>query len=335
MSEKLPDHLLRRAYMDILRGYTKTAIDGFGEFYVKHLDLMSAEEIDERKLQHEEHAKSRGLPTEEDKIKDLKKDELWSDDKDRQIKDNQILIRSLKVTKSKFVLKADMDNVQREIENTEQELIKLSNERYELVGFTVESYAVKKINEFFIYTTSFKEKELKTRFFKKEDYDEFSERDIGILVGNYNSISNFYEEKNMKRIALSGFFLNSFYMCEDNPFTFYGKPVTELTFNQGELFGLGKYFKNILSELKHEPDPETMRDPDKLIELFNVSKNSDKIKEKMSDSDATTVVGATKEDLQRMGISSPQEDGAVSLSKAAAEKGGSLSMEELIKLHGA
>ena len=55
--------------MDILRGYTKTAIDGFGEFYVKHLDLISAEEIDERKLQHEEHAKSRGLPTEEDKIK--------------------------------------------------------------------------------------------------------------------------------------------------------------------------------------------------------------------------------------------------------------------------
>ncbi len=97
---------------------------------------------------------------------------------------------------------------------------------------------------------------------------------------------------------------------------------------------MGRYFKNILSDLKHDPDPEIMDDPDKLIEMFNVSKNSEKIKEKMSDSDATTVVGATQEDLERMGITSPHEDGAVSLSKAAAEKGGSLEMEDLMKLHG-
>ena len=77
-----------------------------------------------------------------------------------------------------------------------------------------------------------------------------------------------------------------------------------------------------------------MEDPEKLIELFNVSKNSEKIKQKMSDSDATTIVGATQEDLERMGITSPKQDGAVSLSKAAAEHGGSLNMEQLMKLHG-
>ena len=54
----------------------------------------------------------------------------------------------------------------------------------------------------------------------------------------------------------------------------------------------------------------------------------------MSDSDATTIVGATQEDLERMGITSPKQDGAVSLSKAAAEHGGSLNMEQLMKLHG-
>ena len=320
--------------MQIIRGYTKCNMDKFGEFYLKHLDIFSSEEIDEKKLFYEEHARTRGLPTEQEKIKDLKKEDLWSEEKENKIKDDQKLISSLKLTKSKFVLKADIENIQKEIEKTENELGELLYEKQELVGFTVESYAVKKINEFFIYTTSFKDADCKKPLFTEAEYEELSGVDIQALVNNYNKISESFNEKNMKRIALSGFFLNSFYLCKDSPFNLFGKPVLDLTFNQKELFSLGRYFKNILQELKHDPDEETMDDPDKLIELFNVSKNSESIKQKMTYSDATTVVGATQEDLERMGIRSPKEDGAVSLSKAAAEQGGSLDMEQLMKLHG-
>ena len=321
--------------MDVLRGYNKTSLNKFGDFYISHLDLFSSEEIDEKKLEYENHAKSRGLPTEEERIKDLKEEGEWSDEKEQKIKDTEILVRSLKVTKSKFVLKADIENIQNQINQSQKELFEILKERDDLLGFVVESYAIKKINEFFIYTTSFKDSESKQKLFTKYEFEELHEEEIYRLINNYNKVSSFYNDTNLKRIALSGFYLNSFYLCNDDPLVFFGKPIVELTFNQNELFSYGKYFKSILQDLKHDPDPETMDDPDKLIELFNISKNSDKIKEKMSDSDATTVVGATKEDLQRMGISSPREDGAVSLSKAAAEKGGSLSMEELIKLHGA
>ena len=55
----------------------------------------------------------------------------------------------------------------------------------------------------------------------------------------------------------------------------------------------------------------------------------------MCDNDATTVVGATKEDMQRMGITAGPQDTGISLSKEAAKRGGSLNMEELINLHGA
>ena len=334
MKDKLPKHMLRSKYMDILRGYSKAHVKKFGDFYFSHLNLFTSEEIDEKKQEYENHAKSKGVPTEKEKLKQLKEDDLWSDEKANQIKDSESLIRSLKVTKSKFVLKADINNIQKQIDDEEEKLVKALNEKEELLGYTVETYAVKKINEFFIYSTSFTDKHLKTKLFTKEEFEELHEQDVQSLVVEYNNVTSCFGDKNMKRIALSGFFLNSFYMCKDNPFTFYGKPVVELTFNQNELFSLGRYFKNILSELKHDPDPEIMDDPDKLIEMFNVSKNSEKIKEKMSDSDATTVVGATKEDLERMGITSPHEDGAVSLSKAAAEKGGSLEMEDLMKLHG-
>jgi hypothetical protein len=333
-SKKTPKHLLRRAYMQVIRGYTKCNMDKFGEFYLKHLDVFSSEDIDEKQLYYQEHAKSRGLTTEKDKLKDLEKEDLWSDEKESKIKDLEKFISSLRINKSKFILKADIESVQKDIERTEKELIELLNERAELVGFTVESFSAKKVNEFFIYSTSFKDLEFKKPLFTKEEYDELTAIDIQLLINNYNEVSAMYAESNMKRIALSGFFLNSFYLCKDSPFNFFGKPVIQLTFNQKELFSLGRYFKNILQELKNDPDDETMDDPDKLIELFNVSKNSEKIKEKMSNSDATSVVGATQEDLERMGITSPHQDGAVSLSKAAAEKGGSLEMEDLMKLHG-
>lgn len=320
--------------MDVIRGYNKSYLEKFGTFYLKHIDLFSSEEIDERKKEYENHAKSKGLPTEEEKLKDLEKEGLWSSEKDTRIKECLQQASALKITKSKFILQADMDSIQKQIENIQQEHAEIASEKLELVGYTVESYATKKVNEFFIYTTSYKDIECTVPLFSREVFEEIHEKDIFLLIANYNTLSAMYSDDNLKRVALSGFFLNSFYLCEDNPFIFYGRPVVELTFNQNELFSFGKYFKHILSELKHDPDPETMSDPDKLIDLFNVSKNSDKIKQKMDESSATTVVGATQEDMKRMGLTSGQPDGAVSLAKAAAEKGGSLDMNDLIKLHG-
>ena len=45
-----------------------------------------------------------------------------------------------------------------------------------------------------------------------------------------------------------------------------------------------------------------------------------------------SLVGATKEDLKRLGLDSPNE--TISLAQKAAEKGGKLDMEDMIKLHG-
>ena len=170
---------------------------------------------------------------------------------------------------------------------------------------------------------------------KPVSIDELQEKDISILISYFNNISDQTGEENIKRIALSGFFLNSFYLCDDNPHTFYGKSVVDLTYNEGELFSYGRYFKSILSEMKNKPHPEIMEDPDNLIELYNVGKNSDKMKESMDNADATIVVGATNEDLERMGLKAPSDEPqtGVSLQAEADKKGGKLSMEDLMKLH--
>ncbi len=47
------------------------------------------------------------------------------------------------------------ETIQKQIDDEEEKLLKALNEKEELLGYTVETYAVKKINEFFIYSTSF------------------------------------------------------------------------------------------------------------------------------------------------------------------------------------
>ncbi|NBV98834.1 MAG: hypothetical protein EBR67_04905, partial [Proteobacteria bacterium] len=51
------------------------------------------------------------------------------------------------------------------------------------------------------------------------------------------------------------------------------------------------------------------------------------------DNVATSIVGATKEDLKRLGLKEDKTDG-IDLAKEAAKKGGKLDMQDLIKLHG-
>ena len=141
----------------------------------------------------------------------------------------------------------------------------------------------------------------------------------------------------MKRVALSGFFLNNFYLCKDNPFIFYGKPVVELTYHQGDLFSYGRYFKHVLSEMKHQPPPDVMEDPDKLIEQYDVQQNQEKMNEgKDTSGTASTYIGATKEDMDSLGITEEvkNDPNVVDLNEELAKADGDLSMEDLIKLHG-
>lgn len=321
--------------MDILRGFSKVDNSAYGDFYIKHLDSFDSEEIDEKSEEYKNHAVKQGLPSTEEKLKQLREEELWTEEEERKIGDLEKMISNLKITKSKVLLKSQIDQLQKQIDDTHSEVNKLKSEKAGLIGYTSDIYASKKINEYYVLCTSYKDKELKKPLFEKEEFEELQERDITLLIKYYNDVSERAGEENIKRISLSGFFLNNFYLCEDNPQIYYGQPVINLTYNQCELFSYGKYFKHILSEMKNKPHPDVMDDPDKLIELYNVGKNADKLKESMENADATTVVGATNEDLQRMGLKAPADEPqqGISLAAEAAKKGGKLSMEDLMKLH--
>lgn len=316
---------------DILRGYSIASADTYKLFFIKHLNTFDFSYIDYIKEKHYNEAIENNIPPEEEKLQYLLQESLWSKDRESKLNELKYFLDGLKLTKAKLHLPSQVDAIKIEIEKAESDIAAILNEKRELLGLTAESYADKRSNEYFTWYSLFKDDKLKEKLVSEEDFDSLEEKDLYSLAAAYNDCISKFNTRSLKKIALAPYFLNLFYLCKNNPFTFYGKPVVDLTFFQIELFGHGMYFKSILQELKDKVAPEILKDPDRLIDYYDSSKNTEELLSKISNDDnptATSIVGATKEDLQKLGLQ-PGED---KIAKELAKKG-SLSMQDLIDMN--
>ncbi len=335
MHDDIPKSQLRGVYSDIIKGYSLVDAEKHGLIYVKHLNVWDTEKLDGKRDSYFNQAIRKGLPSIKEKVKLLEKDDLWSPKQEAKIKEHERFLSRMRETKRKLLLKSEMVRMSKDIDEEQAKLDKLLSEKNQLIGLTSELFADKKVNEYYIYLTLYKDKSLKAPFLTEEEFDEISDDQLGELVLLYNGVADKFSERNMKRVALSGFFLNNYYLCKDNPFTFYGKAIVDLTYHQSDLFSYGRYFKHVLSEMKHSPSPEIMEDPDKLLEHYDIQKNQEKMDEsgRHQSGLASTVVGATKEDMEALGMVN-DDPNTVDLGEELAKHGGRMTMEDMIKLHG-
>ena len=334
--QTLDKNKLRLLFIDILKGYSLSYYKD-NKLYFKHNTSFDSGEIDHLKQEFIEKAKKNGLPTEDQKEEYLILENIWSKENNEKIKKLKSDISTLKQTKSKLFKSDDINELNKQIDDKKLELINLTVERKELLGFTVEDYANKKINEYYMFNSLFKDKDLKDRYFSEQEFDELENKEISEVLSIYNDINKNFVENNLKKIALSSYYLSLFNLCDENAYNLYGKPIIYLTFYQMEVFGYARYFKNALSEAKHKPSDEYYENPDKLIEWLESSKNVEEVLTKSENNlsktegaIATSIVGAKKEDLAKIG----KDENSISLHKEAQKKGGVLSMEDLMKMHG-
>ena len=334
---KAPKKELKSIYIKIINGYTEIETS-FGQMYIKHIDTWASGEVDDVYQEHLDKAKGQGLPTEEEQTEFLQKEEIWTKKEEQKLTDLDLSIRGMRSTKGKLYLDSQIEQINKEIDEAVGKANDLRKEKMELMGFTAEAYASKKLNEFYMYTSLYKDKEFKNLFFSEEAFEDVSFQGLHELMSKYNQATKYYIEINLKRISLSPFFLNYFYLCDDNPMTFFGKPVIKLTYLQAEMFGYARYFKNLLSQAKNQPTDDLYEEPERLVEFLEGQKNAEKLQHKMGnlgkDYEAASVVGATSKDLKTAGIEAEGKGRDISLTKEAAKKGG-LDMQDLIKLHGA
>ena len=320
----------RRIFRDVVRGYTTTLLDG--EFvYIKHLtphDQVELEEIEEKYYQN---AQSRGVPTEAEMIEYLKEEGQWTDADEKVIAEKTFYLENLRKTLDKLILKADIDRQKRLIDKETKLLNEKTTQKINLVGNTCERYAKDRLNDFYIIKSFYKNQELTEQLFTQDEYDELENQDIKKVVLKYNELFESFSEESIQYTILEDFYHPYLSFAEDS-MQFYGKPFCELTYNQIRLIVYTRVFKSIFDNNENIPE-SIMKNPAKLLEYGSSSKEErDKAKNKLDEGDGGTIVGAKKEDYERLGVKKPS--GSVSLHEEAKKKGGTLNMEDLMKLHG-
>ena len=323
---------LKLIFSEIIEGYSFVPSKLFGDLKIKHINNFDAAKTDIKNHYYFEKAVSQGLEKREDKIGYLIKEKLWDPEKDKQAQKLEDVLRGMRKTKPKLLLQAQIDSINKDIEKNEIELGKILAEKESIIGFTAEEYAQRRINEYYMYISILNENG--NRLFGEDEFQELDEEQVTEIMTIYSKNNEKFKAEVLKKIALADFFTNIFYLCEDNVFNFYGKPVINLTFYQIEIYSYGRYFKSLIQNSEDKIPDHIAEDPDKLIEWAQSSKNVKEVLEKNSgeEAGASSIMGATKEDLAKAGVDKNED--VIDLSQKAKEQGGRLTMEDMMKLHG-
>lgn len=322
--------IYKKNFRDICQGYTLISCN-LGKFYFKHISVSDQVLLDEYKSEYIEEAKKRGIPTIEEALINLKEEGYWTEKDESAIKQEEVFLLKINEQKKNTYLKSQIDVLNKQINESVTKLNDLKNKRSSYLGNTCENYAEQRVTEEFLKFTLFKDSELKNLYYNDDDFDEISSDDLSYLINLYNKTLNEFTDSRIQRMVLEDFFTYYMPYCED-PIHFYGKPIINLTYNQLRLILYARYFKNVLSTNDKIPD-NIRKDPDKLIDYINAN---EKAKERIKDKDnqAQSIVGATKEDYKYINMDKGDKK-ALSLSEEAKKKGGSLDMNDLMKLMGA
>ena len=320
----------RKIFRDVVRGFSTTTLEE--DFvYIKHLTPHDQVELEEIEEKYFNIALRKGVPTEEDMLAYLKDEGEWTDKDEKFIQDKELFLENLRKAKTKLVLKSEIDK-QAELINKEQKLLDDKQiQKIGLIGNTCEKYAKDRLNDFYMIKSFFADDKLQEPLFNQDKFDELDNHDIKKVVYKYNEIFEGFSEESIQYTILEDFY-NPYLSFAEDSMQFYGKAFCELTYNQIRLIVYTRVFKNIFD--MNENIPESIRkDPAKLLEFGSSSKEEkDKAKDKLTQGDGGTLVGAKQEDYDYLGVEKPTN--AISLHEEAKKKGGTLNMEDLMKLHG-
>ena len=329
--ERISDY--KRTFRDIALGFSVSYIKE-QKVYIKHLGHLDQVDLDDRRIEFLKKAESRGIPTEKDVLSILYEEGEWTKEDDKEIREQEQFIEQLIHNKSGMYLKSQLDQQDKLIDDAREKLNLKTKIKESLLGNTAEVYADKRCFDLYIINSLFFDRSFEKKYFPtQESFDDIGGLELNTISSIYHANFKTFEDEEVQKMILQDFYNPFMGMCE-NSMDFYGKPVSKLSHYQIKLFMYTKMFKNIFSS--GEEIPHSIRkDPQKIIDWARNPKGREKAREVISKAGegGAGLFGATKEDLQQLGVET-HGGGTVSLEDAVRKKGGSLNMEDLMKLSG-
>jgi hypothetical protein len=330
--EQSQQNNFKRIFRDIKNGFSEIKILE-NPFYLKHLSFEDQVDIDLVYDKYLNQAINKGVPTHKETLNRLIEEGEWSKKKETEITQQEEFIKNLINQKKALFLKTEIKRVNKDIEDAQNKLNSLKNARAMFFSRTAESYAEERLNDHYILKCLYKDKKIQEPLYSEEMFDDIDSEDLFIIMKEYTRIYKEINDDSIQRVVLQDFY-NLYLPFAESPMEFYGKPICDLTFNQLKLLVYSRFFKNAFQQNQNMPQ-DIKNDPDKIMDYLNANENVKKVREKNANKEnsAESIVGATREDLEYLNIAKPGQK-TLSLAEEAKKKGGSLSMDDMMKLFG-
>lgn len=311
----------------IFDGYTRFDCDGQTLFF-RHFSIRDQGNLNFTYKKYFDIAIKKGIETKEEIYKRLIDSDQWSDQEDVKISELEHYISNLKKTREQIFLPSQKEKHDNLIKEEQEKLNLLLNKKNELVSVTAETFANKVCNEEFVRLLIYEDFNLSKLKYNHDQFGEISIEKLNFFNSEHLKINQEISEETIQKIVLEDFFAMYISLCE-NPHAFFGKPVHELSVFQLKLIFYGKVFNNIFQNYDDIP-AEIRKNPEEIFKFIDRKKTREKFQSSNADKDGSIVFGATREDLDILDPSARK----ISLSEQIAKNGGSLSMEDMIKLMG-
>lgn len=312
---------------EILQGVS-VVDSNLGILYFKHLLQEEQREILSESSIFEKEAKSKGLLTEQESMDELYSHGMWGDEEENKIKQYQSEIELNQNSMKAQVLPSRIKSLQKTINELNRKLLKINSEKESLMGLTCEKFVNNKIQKTIVERIIFSDKDFKNPIFDGLYVNE-KHKELEI----YNLQKNFFQkfdDKNISVAVLSDYFSMYLPFSED-VLGLFGKPLVNLTAYQLKLVSYGRYFLNIFKNSSKEIPENVAKDPELLVNFYQSQKTERTATKSQQGEGGSAYFGANQEDLESL---KSNNERAIDLTEEVKKRGGSLNMQEMMKLHG-
>lgn len=310
----------------------RTEVDcSFGIIYLRHFKQLEVQKIFSRKDRYIKEAIKKGVPLEKDLLSDLIAEGIWDKSNEEKIKKTEEEIKNLQSGLKSIRLQSHRRNALSKINDLKSELGFLIKEKFSIMGITAEIYSERRVQRDFFGEIAFLDKDYKIKIDDAVEANNFDQQ-TEVQKTQETFFKNF-DDSMISKAVLSNFFA-PYLPYSESVLDFFGKPLKDLTTFQMKMLSYSRSFLNIFKNSTKEIPESVAKDPELLISFYEAEKERSKNPERSKNRDgagATTYFGAEKEDLHQV---KNENERVVSLDKELKKKGGTMNMEEMMKLHG-
>ncbi len=320
------EEALRRVLSEVVDGYTKIVVDK-KDVFVKHFASEDQYLLESNYKTVFETARAKGLPTEQESLDLLIKEDIWSEQEEGELIELGNYLENLKNTKKNLIIPSQIEGIKKDISDAEEKINNLKGKRNSLITSTCESYATNKNNDFSIYLSFFKDPECKVKYLDWEEFCEVPKAELQVMFAEYIKGIDHLSIRNIKYLSISNVF-SIYYniLGKDNLYKFFDVKPYYLTYYQLNLLNYAKILNSILENVEKIPE-EIKQDPEELLSFAESSRKNKSVQQKSQNKQGFSVVGATNKDMQQMGVANEFDVSPFDLAK---EKG-TLTIEDFQK----